>query len=175
MAEFAILICLVHQVHRRKNYGRLILAYHDILHRRAAGPRNALLSTKYGISLLSKLLNTLSFIPWTTARVPSLLFCAIFLRIWKQNLPLKWAISDVFLTQCLPIAFTPTSAVCSRYWMWKFFSLNCSKFAVESDWNSMISQNVPNLGFFEKKILNFFKIDKGGKFAVECVSNGIVS
>ena len=29
-------------------------------------------------------------------------------------------------------------------------------------------------GFFEKN-LNFFEIDKGGKFAVECVSNGIIS
>ena len=30
-------------------------------------------------------------------RRDSLLFCAIFLRIWKQNLPLNWAISYVFL------------------------------------------------------------------------------
>ena len=157
MAEFAILICLVNQVHRRKNYGRLILACHDILHRRAAGPRNALLSPNYGISLLSKLLNTLSFISWTTARVPSLLFCAIFLRIWKQNLLLKWAISDVFFTRCLPIAFTPTPAVCSRYWMKNFFSLNCSKFAVECDWKSKISKNVQKLGFFFKIHLDFFK------------------
>ena len=29
-------------------------------------------------------------------------------------------------------------------------------------------------GFFEKN-LNFFEISKGGKIAVECVSNGIVS
>ena len=58
-----------------------------------------------------------------------------------------------------------------------------SKF-VECDWNSKISQNVQNLGFlkkidgfFEKKIEFRIKviIDKGGKFAVECVSNGIIS
>ena len=51
----------------------------------------------------------------------SLLFCAIFLRIWKQNLPLKWAISDVFFTRCFPIAFTPHRQVCSRYWTWNYF------------------------------------------------------
>ena len=28
---------------------------------------------------------------------------------------------------------------------------------------------------FSNKILIFFKIAKGGKFAVECVSNGIIS
>ena len=56
-----------------------------------------------------------------------------------------------------------------------FFSPNCSKFAVQCDWNSMISQNVQNLAFFGKlygvfrqKTLNFFKISKGGKYAVEC-------
>ena len=63
----------------------------------------------------------------------------------------------------------------------KFFPPNYSKFAVECDWNNKISQNVQNLGFlkidgfFEKKLEFFFKIDKGGKFAVECVSNGIIS
>ena len=63
-----------------------------------------------------------------------------------------------------------------------FFSPNCSRFAVECDWNSKISQNVQNLFFFfekrwvfRKKSLNFFKIAKSGKFAVECVSNGIIS
>ena len=29
-------------------------------------------------------------------------------------------------------------------------------------------------GFSEKKLDFFVKIDKGGKFAVECVSNGIL-
>ena len=43
-----------------------------------------------------------------------------------------------------------------------FQSPNCSKFAVEGDLNSKISQNVRNLGFFEKtmgcfeKKLDFF-------------------
>ena len=46
---------------------------------------------------------------------------------------------------------------------------------------SKISQNVQNLEFFKKideifeKLDFFFKIDKGGKFAVECVSKGIIS
>ena len=36
-----------------------------------------------------------------------------------------------------------------------------------------ISQNVQNLGFFEK--LDFFKIAKGGKFPVEYVSSDFIS
>ena len=63
-----------------------------------------------------------------------------------------------------------------------FFSLNCSKFAVECDWNSENSQNVQNLfffgkiyGFFSKKTLKFFKIATYGKFFLEYVSNGIFS
>ena len=51
---------------------------------------------------------------------------------------------------------------CLRVWI--FFSSNCSKFAVELDWNGKISHNVQNLRFFLKKyiyvfwkkILNFF-------------------
>ena len=31
-----------------------------------------------------------------------------------------------------------------------FFSQNCSKFAVECDWNSKISQNIQKLGILEK-------------------------
>ena len=31
-----------------------------------------------------------------------------------------------------------------------FFSLNCSKFAIEYDWNSKIPRNIQNLGFLEK-------------------------
>ena len=55
-----------------------------------------------------------------------------------------------------------------------FFSPNRNKFAIERDWNTEISQNVPKLAFLEKKIVFFlklfFKIGKGGKFAVECAS-----
>ena len=58
-----------------------------------------------------------------------------------------------------------------------FLSPNYRNFAVEWDWNNKISQNVRNLGFFEKKNdcfflkneLIFFQIGKSGKFAVECV------
>ena len=115
--------------------------------------------------------------------VSKLFFCAVF-KIWKQNLPLKCAISDVFLpnfTRCLPIAYTPNRQVCSRYWTWNYFSIKYSKFAVECDWNSKNSQNVQDLGFLGKQmgILKkktfFFKINEGGKFAVQCLSNGIIS
>ena len=42
-----------------------------------------------------------------------------------------------------------------------FFSLNCSKFAVESDWNSKNSQNVR---IFFGEIDGFFKIATCAKF-----------
>ena len=49
----------------------------------------------------------------------------------------------------------------SRLWTW-FFPPNCSKFAIESDWNCEISRNVQNLsifgkidGFFSEKNLIF--------------------
>ena len=82
----------------------------------------------------------------------------------------------------MPIAFTPTSAV-AHVSECEFFSSNCSKFVIECDWNNKNSQNVQILGFFERKMDGFFekkswtfsKIAKGCKFAVECVSNGIIS
>ena len=49
-----------------------------------------------------------------------------------------------------------------------------SKFAVECDWTSKISQIRPKV-LFEKKLDFFFKMDKGGKFAVECVLNNTIS
>ena len=38
-----------------------------------------------------------------------------------------------------------------------FFSLNCSKFAVECDWSGKNSQNVQKFGFFLEKYLGFFE------------------
>ena len=61
------------------------------------------------------------------------------------------------------------------------FSPVCSKFTAECDCNTKNSQNVQNLGFFGKidgffeKELDFFKIARFGIFAVECVSNCILS
>ena len=64
----------------------------------------------------------------------------------------------------------------------EFFPPNCSKFAVECNWESKNSQNIQNLGFFwknnvffSKKTLKFFKITECGIFFLECVSNGIIS
>ena len=48
-----------------------------------------------------------------------------------------------------------------------FSSADYSKFAVERDWNRKISQ-IRTIFFLEKN-------GKGGKFAVECVSNDIIS
>ena len=106
-------------------------------------------------------------------RLPNdLLFCAIF-RIWKENLPLKCAICDVFFNRCLSIAFTLKRSSFTFLNM-IFFLLNCSKFAVECDYNSKNSQNVQNWCFFGE-IDGFFKIATCGKFFLECVSNGIFS
>ena len=46
---------------------------------------------------------------------------------------------------CLPIA----NDIHARFSPW-IFSLNCSKFAVECDWNNKTSQNDQNLGLFGK-------------------------
>ena len=60
-----------------------------------------------------------------------------------------------------------------------FFSLKCSKFAVECEWNNKNCQNSQSLEFFGKiarffgKTLNFFKIATCD--FPECVSNGIFS
>ena len=112
----------------------------------------------------------------------SLLFCALF-NVWKQNLSLKCAISDVFLTRCLPITFTPTSGFLftSEHEI-IFFSPNCSKLAVKCYWNTKNSQNVQNLDFLWK-IDEFFFEKKLGIFEncylrqvfLEGVSNGIFS
>ena len=56
------------------------------------------------------------------------------------------------------------------------FSSICSTYTVKCDRISKISQNVQNLGFFEKlmgfsKKPDFLKIARGSKFAVACVSN----
>ena len=67
---------------------------------------------------------------------------------------------------------------CSEYE--KIVSLNYRKFGVKCDWNSDTSQIRTKVIFlkkwgFLKKDLIFFKIGKSGKFAVECVSNAIIS
>ena len=68
--------------------------------------------------------------------------------------------------------FANCAHVCSR------ISPKCSIFAVECHKNSKISYNVQKLGFQKnrwifKKKLEFFKITKGGKFAIDCLLNGI--
>ena len=56
-----------------------------------------------------------------------------------------------------------------------------SKFAVECDWNSKISQSIQNLGSFKVnrwaswKKSEFFQIAEGSKFAVECDWNSRIS
>ena len=58
-----------------------------------------------------------------------------------------------------------------------------SKYAVECDWNSKISESLRSLDLFCKEMgileknLIFLqkKTGKGGKFAVRCVSNDVIS
>ena len=87
--------------------------------------------------------------------INELLFCAIF-KIWKQNLPLKWAISDVFIYPMFAYCVDTKTTFVHVPEREIFFSLNCSKFAVECDWNSKNSQNVQNLSLFGK-IHGFFR------------------
>ena len=80
-------------------------------------------------------------------------FGAVFKK-WTTNLPLKWAISDLFYPMSAHCVHTETMFVhVSEREI--FFSLNFSKIAVECDWNSKVSQNVQNLFFFGK-IIEFF-------------------
>ena len=71
-------------------------------------------------------------------------------------------LGGVFFTRCLPIAFTQETMFVHVYDR-EFFSPNCSKFAVECNRNSKVSQNVKNLFFFGKdrwifrKKLEFFR------------------
>ena len=62
-----------------------------------------------------------------------------------------------FFTRCLPIAFTPTSAFLFMSERENTFSANCSKYAVDCDWNRKNSQNVQILGFFQKNRWAFSK------------------
>ena len=98
--------------------------------------------------------------------------------IWKEKKSsVQNSQSGAFFNVYLPIVRTM-----QRFWIWKFLSPNYRKFTVECDRNSKISQIVRNLlfflekqkGFFERS-LNVFKVAGGGKFAVKCVSNDIIS
>ena len=51
-----------------------------------------------------------------------------------------------------------------------FLLPNFKKIEAECKWNSKISQNVGNSGFLRKD-LNFFKIGKGGRLALEIRKN----
>ena len=88
-----------------------------------------------------------------------------------------------FLYPNLPIAFTPTSAVCSRPNLKLFFfHQTVANLPLKATGNNKYSQNVQNLFFFGKidlflrnKTVKFFKIAKCSDFFLECVSNGIIS
>ena len=75
------------------------------------------------------------------------LFCSNLFKIWNQNRPLKWKVllPNVYQLRSLwkRSSFTFLNV--------KFFSPDCSKVAVESDREKIISQNVKNLGFFGKR------------------------
>ena len=105
-----------------------------------------------------------------------LLFYAILLALWKQNHPVKW---NVFLLRSNCVHAKKDRP--SRFWTWSF-SPNCNNFLVECDWNNKIFQNVQILFFFWKKrwiVLrrnpDFFKVARGCKYDVECLSINIVA
>ena len=72
--------------------------------------------------------------------------------IWEENQPLKWV---RFINRSVPIAST-LNDVRSSFWTW-FPSPNSSKYAVECDWNSKISQNNQSLGFWKNRCFFFEK------------------
>ena len=78
-----------------------------------------------------------------------ILFCAIF-KIWKQNRPLKYAISDVFLPDVCQLRSRHIGKFVYATESENIVLPNCSIFAVKYDWNKKNSQNVQNLGFFWK-------------------------
>ena len=104
--------------------------------------------------------------------------------IWKQNYPLKWVISDVFLLDVCQLRSRHIGSlfVCSRFWWWNFFHQILSNLPynateivrfLKTFKTSVFFETID--GFFGKKNSNFCKITKGDKFAVECISNGIIS
>ena len=72
----------------------------------------------------------------------------IILRHILKNLKTKSSSQiSPFFTRCFPSELAERSQH-RLFTCLKFFSTNCRKFAVECDWNTKISQNVQNLGFF---------------------------
>ena len=53
-----------------------------------------------------------------------------------------------------------------RFWIWKFFITKC-------DWDEVFLKYVCNLDFLKQNLI-FIKIGKGGKFAVEWLSNDFI-
>ena len=97
--------------------------------------------------------------------------------ICKENHPLKHSKRCVFF-----VFIRQLSGKCPHSEFENCISPNYSIFAAECDWKSKISQNVRNLVIFQRKTIDFleknsifFKIGKGGRFAVHCVSNDIIS
>ena len=103
-----------------------------------------------------------------------LLFCAIFLRIWKAKSSSQM---ERFFTRCLTIAFTPHRQFCSRFWREVFLNQFVTNLPLKASEIVIFSKRSKFGSFFEKNgyFGKFFEVAKGGKFAVECVSNGIIS
>ena len=75
----------------------------------------------------------------------------IILRHIVYNMKAKSSTQmERFFTRRLPIAFTLKTMLVHVSERENVFSLNYSKFALECDWNSKISQNLQNLGLFWK-------------------------
>ena len=70
----------------------------------------------------------------------------------SQNHSLKWVHCYPMFANCVHV-----KRYSFAFLNVKVFSPNCSKFAVECDWNSQNSQNFQNLCFFFGKIDGFFK------------------
>ena len=102
----------------------------------------------------------------TSSNFLTIVLAPIFKIRKETQPPLKTVKSEVLLKAFCQLVM----AACSDR---DFFSSNFSQFAIKYDWNSknlaFLKKNIDE--FLRKKLRIFFKIAKGGKFAVECVSN----
>ena len=106
------------------------------------------------------------------------LFWAIFFIICKETFPLK---QKVFYSMFANCVHAP-SAVCSHFWTWSLFQQIVAILSQNATETVRFLKTFKTRVFLEKKQMafsmknsSFSKTTKGDKFAIECVSNEIMS
>ena len=99
-------------------------------------------------------------------------------KMWDQTLPLKRLKLNVFFTR-LPLVFTFLPMFVHVSERENFFQQLVANLPLNATALVRFLETFEILAFFEKKgfftKLDFFKIARSSKFAVECVSNGIIA